>query len=76
MTDPELDLVEELRLLAELADHSELGLVMISGRSFSDAADEIEMLRDRNDRTEQDRNESESAPVPEYRNDRSDEQDR
>jgi hypothetical protein len=47
MTDHELDLVEELRLLAELADHSELGLVMISGRSFFDAADEIEGLRAR-----------------------------
>ena len=71
--DRDLDIVTELRLLAEIADTSEVGLVMISGRSFTDAADEIEALRDRNDRTEQDRNESESAPVPEYRNDRSDE---
>lgn len=74
--DRDLDIVEELRLLAELADSSEIGLVMLSGRSFSDAADEIEILRDRNERAEQDRNKSESAPVPEYRNDRSHEEDR
>ena len=71
--DRELDIVDELRLLAELADTSEVGLVMISGRSFTDAADEIETLRGRNDRTEQDRNNIERASVPEYRNDHADE---
>lgn len=45
--DRDLDIVEELRLLAELAEHSEVGLVMLSGRSFSDAADAIESLRAR-----------------------------
>lgn len=45
--DRELDIVDELRLLAELADTSEVGLVMISGRSFTDAADQIEALRAR-----------------------------
>lgn len=45
--DRELDIVDELRLLAELADTSEVGLVMLSGRSFTDAADTIESLRAR-----------------------------
>ena len=41
----ELDILEELRLLAEIADNSEVGLVMLSGRSFTDAAKEIDYLR-------------------------------
>lgn len=45
--DRELDIVDELRLLAELAGTSEVGLVMLSGRSFTDAADTIESLRAR-----------------------------
>jgi small ligand-binding sensory domain FIST len=52
MPDCELDIVDELRLLAELADSSEVGLVMISGRSFTDAADIIEALRARLNSTE------------------------
>ena len=43
--DRDLDILSELRLLAELADSSDVGLVMLSGRSFTDAADEIERLR-------------------------------
>lgn len=43
--DRDLDIVSELRILAELADFSDVGLVMLSGRSFTDAADEIERLR-------------------------------
>jgi hypothetical protein len=45
--DRDLDIVTELRLLAELADSSEVGLVMLSGRSFTDAADQIDALRAR-----------------------------
>jgi len=45
--DRDLDIVTELRLLAELADTSEVGLVMLSGRSFTDAADQIDALRAR-----------------------------
>lgn len=45
--DRDLDIVDELRLLAEIADTSEVGLVMLSGRSFTDAADQIEALRSR-----------------------------
>ena len=62
--DRDLDIVTELRILAELADSSDVGLVMLSGRSFTDAADEIEALLDRNDRTEQDRHHTERATVP------------
>ena len=64
--DRDLDIVTELRLLAEIADTSEVGLVMLSGRSFTDAADEIETLRDH----------VRDVPVPEYRNDRTDEASR
>jgi small ligand-binding sensory domain FIST len=45
--DRDLDIVTELRLLAELADSADLGLVMLSGRSFTDAADQIDALRAR-----------------------------
>ena len=45
--DRDLDIVTELRLLAELADSSDVGLVMLSGRSFTDAADQIDALRAR-----------------------------
>jgi hypothetical protein len=45
--DRDLDIVTELRILAELADSSEVGLVMLSGRSFTDAADQIDALRAR-----------------------------
>jgi hypothetical protein len=45
--DRDLDIVTELRLLAELADTSDVGLVMLSGRSFTDAADQIDALRAR-----------------------------
>lgn len=71
--DRDLDIVSELRILAELADSSDVGLVMLSGRSFTDAADEIEALRDRHDRTDRDRHDVGRAPVPEYRNDHADE---
>lgn len=73
--DRDLDIIEELRLLAELAEHSEVGLVMLSGRSFSDAADEIERLRDQHDRSEQSPNVTRNAPVPTFQNDRSDEEE-
>lgn len=71
--DRDLDIVTELRILADLADTSEVGLVMLSGRSFTDAADEIEALRDRHDHTERDRHDIERATVPQYRNDHTDE---
>lgn len=74
--DRDLDIVTELRLLAEIADASEVGLVMISGRSFTDAADEIEALRDRHDRTERDRYDDPTALIRQDRNDRTDEVDR
>lgn len=44
-TEPELDIAEELRFFAEAADNEALVVTMLSGRTFADAADEIERLR-------------------------------
>lgn len=44
-TEPELDIAEELRFFAEAADSEALVVTMLSGRTFADAADEIERLR-------------------------------
>jgi hypothetical protein len=44
-TDKELEIVEELRFFAEAADTEALVVTMLSGRTFADAADEIERLR-------------------------------
>jgi hypothetical protein len=43
--DAELDIVEELRFFAEAADSNEIAVTMLSGRTFTDAANEIERLR-------------------------------
>jgi hypothetical protein len=45
MTEPELDIVEELRFFAEACDADGITVAMLSGRTFTDAADEIERLR-------------------------------
>ena len=42
---PELDIVDELRFFAEAADSKAVVVTMLSGRTFLDAADEIERLR-------------------------------
>lgn len=44
-TEPELDIAEELRFFAEAAESEALVVTMLSGRTFADAADEIERLR-------------------------------
>jgi hypothetical protein len=41
----ELDLVEELRFFADATDADGVMVTMLSGRTFTDAADEIERLR-------------------------------
>lgn len=41
----ELDLVEELRFFADATDADGVVVTMLSGRTFGDAADEIERLR-------------------------------
>jgi hypothetical protein len=41
----ELDLVEELRFFADATDADGVMVTMLSGRTFADAADEIERLR-------------------------------
>lgn len=46
--DRELDIVEELRLYAEIIDTEDVHLMMLSSEVFSVAADEIEKLRDEN----------------------------
>lgn len=51
--DRELDIVEELRLYAEIIDTEEVRLMMLSSEVFSVAADEIEKLRDENKRNAQ-----------------------
>ena len=45
ITEPELDIVEELRFFAEACDADGITVAMLSGRTFTDAADEIERLR-------------------------------
>jgi hypothetical protein len=45
MTEPELDIVEELRFFAEASDADGIAVAMLSGRIFADAADEIDRLR-------------------------------
>lgn len=42
---PELDIVDELRFFAEAADSEAVVVTMLSGRTFADAADEIDRLR-------------------------------
>lgn len=78
-TEPELDIVEELRFFAEAADSEALVVTMLSGRTFADAADEIERLRrdqtirqDTNDRAESSQNGSDNATKTANPNDRSD----
>jgi hypothetical protein len=44
-TEPELDIVEELRFFAEACDADGIAVAMLSGRTFTDAATEIERLR-------------------------------
>lgn len=45
LKESELDIVEELRFFAEASDTDGLVLTMLSGRTFTDAANEIERLR-------------------------------
>lgn len=45
MTESELDIVDELRFFAEACEAKEIAVVMLSGRTFADAVDEIERLR-------------------------------
>jgi hypothetical protein len=51
--DRELDIVEELRLYAEIIDTEDVRLMMLSSEVFSVAADEIEKLRDEDKRNAQ-----------------------
>jgi hypothetical protein len=51
--DRELDIVEELRLYAEIIDTEDVHLMMLSSEVFSVAANEIEKLRDEDKRNAQ-----------------------
>ena len=44
-TEPELDIVDELRFFAEACEAKEIAVAMLSGRTFAAAALEIERLR-------------------------------